>query len=244
MNFEEYAFAILPGWLRGKWAERWIKSFGGYLHALQESAKLAVKARFPTYAPDDALPFIAKERGGLAKLPAESLGAWRTRLLRAWDRWGRAGTIVGLEAELQEYLDATYGAGYSPTIYTNDYVVDNFGGGMSSAADPDQWYSRFWVAFDPAPWIPLVMPFILGGATLGSSLGANELNLIKRIILQFKGAHSLPAEIFIVFSGGAITFASIAAPFTGDVLRIPFAKLLGYPSITLDTFAIGGFFVD
>lgn len=214
----------------------------GYVDAVRLGAIEAVKMRFPKYAPDDALPYIAAERSGLDRYPWQTLPMWRASLLEARPRWLQAGTYPGMIEELERY--------FAPLPTTIEVlrrwdIEDTYGPtAMSSHADPLARWDEVWVVLrSPLPWAPLVLPFTLGPTTLGSTASANDLNRLKRTIRKWKPAEALPAEVYILFSGN-VDFASIGDPFTPgtNALRIPFAKLLGYPGTdTLGGYSLGGY---
>lgn len=108
-SFADYqSTALAPGWLQdestGKPYER---ALGSVKDALVARTKEAVKARFPSVAPPDALGLIASERG-VDRGATESEDNHRGRVAAAWDTWRWAGTPYGL-------LLAFYWAGYRPT---------------------------------------------------------------------------------------------------------------------------------
>lgn len=64
--------------------------------------KQAVKARFPSYAPADALAHIGGDRG-LIQGAAESNTSFATRLRDAWSEWSRAGTALSVLEQLSYF---------------------------------------------------------------------------------------------------------------------------------------------
>jgi hypothetical protein len=107
MPFETYqAETLAPGWLRDPTGSAFLGAFGAVKDSLVTRAKDAVKARFPSMCPEDALALIAAERG-IDRGPTESLASFRERVQAAWDVWRWAGTAYGL-------LLAFYWQGYRP----------------------------------------------------------------------------------------------------------------------------------
>jgi hypothetical protein len=78
--------------------------------ALADRIKLAVLARFPNYAPPDALQALGIERN-LPRGPSETDATYAARLVNAWSTWPWAGTPYGL-------LQALKSAGYANVIIT------------------------------------------------------------------------------------------------------------------------------
>jgi len=96
-TYVQWFTSLLPGPLAGPWGRRWataVGEIGG--DELLADAKVAVKARFPSEAPEDALPLLGADRV-IPGLPGETVAAWRARIAAAWDTWQWAGTRTGLE---------------------------------------------------------------------------------------------------------------------------------------------------
>jgi hypothetical protein len=65
-----------------------------------DGARDAVLARYPSYAPEDALNLVGEGRALRRFPPDEPDAFYRERVRHAWDWWLRAGTKPGMEAEL------------------------------------------------------------------------------------------------------------------------------------------------
>lgn len=89
-------------------------------------AKQAVLARFPDYAPSDALPYIGKDRK-LIQGYAESDANFRVRLRTAWDQWALAGTWAELLFQLY------WSCGFDTA---STWIVQQNGYAYSLSADP------------------------------------------------------------------------------------------------------------
>jgi hypothetical protein len=83
-------------------------ALGDILDGYADLADDATKARFPDYAPSDALPAIASERQ-IFQGYGEGEGQWRGRLRGAWEAWKRAGWHLGM-------LLALYYDGYTDAV--------------------------------------------------------------------------------------------------------------------------------
>lgn len=95
MNYSEMLEKLLPEWAK---SEEHLKLFGV---AIGLSADIVAEQRIvaatagliaATTGPDDALPLVATERGGLSKYPLETYDQWRERLMNAAASWEYAGS--------------------------------------------------------------------------------------------------------------------------------------------------------
>ena len=97
--FAEYQVEVAPFWLRQPNGQRWLESHGLMKDAVVAETKEAVKARFPTYCPPDALTALGVERG-LPRYDTDTDATHRARLLDAWNLWRWGGTAKGILNEL------------------------------------------------------------------------------------------------------------------------------------------------
>jgi hypothetical protein len=109
MSYEEWMEKAQPPWLQNEAGRRWARALGRVLDGAVDGARDAVLARYPSYAPEDALALLGHERG-LERFPGEYPEAYRSRLLNAWEFWRWGGTLRGL----QYWLNA---AGYDVYVY-------------------------------------------------------------------------------------------------------------------------------
>jgi hypothetical protein len=113
-SFRELMELLAPGWLRQPQGLAWMRAFGDVKDSQVGRTKDAVKARFPTHAPRDALEFIGDERG-LPRAPADTNTTFGARLRAAWEKWPKAGTALGILTALRDLG------------YTNTYLVSRLG---------------------------------------------------------------------------------------------------------------------
>jgi hypothetical protein len=202
-GFREYQGRTLaPGWLRdprdiGGAPRSFPEALGLVKDALSARTKEAVKARFPTIAPADALGAIGEERG-IDRGATETEAAYRARLRAAWDQWRWAGTPYGL-------LLAFYYAGYAPSSGrvilqvqkgwqyelrtdfdpavhgADEGLVRTNIGAVSLGGVPQMW-SDFAVLFVP-PILPAWSPTPPADAS-------PEVNTIRTLIWRWKPAHA------------------------------------------------------
>lgn len=192
MNYEEWLLdKALPNWIVGEWGRKWFGVFASVADIAKNATKDAVKARFVKTAPDDAIPFIADdsliERGRL-----ESLGPFKLRLADRWDTHQLGGTANGVVASLAAvHVDPIYTYALGPH--------DGFNG------DGKPYWSRFWVVFDGAHGFTQETWGSGGtwdyGAVWGiSNATPEDIQQLKRLIWFWKSGHSVPVELFILFS--------------------------------------------
>ena len=94
-TFRDMVYAISPSWLRGKTGSRFMYSMAIQFDAIADGAAYAVLARFPSLAPQDALPWIANDRQ-IEQGFQEPQPAWVLRLAQWLDRWAHAGSPWGV----------------------------------------------------------------------------------------------------------------------------------------------------
>jgi hypothetical protein len=149
-QYATYQPAIQPTFEQMTWGQRWGASFGSVKDTIIQETILGVMARFPNFAPLDALGLIGLERG-ITQGPNESVASFIARLVNAWGEWTIGGTYWGLLAQLN-------GAGYT-TAYiaaTNGFVYGPSAG--VTAPDPING-----IAGNPPTWVQLGPYYASGG---------------------------------------------------------------------------------
>ncbi len=187
-DFNEWQLKTLfPGWMQGPLGGGLALALGHLKDAFAQTARQAVKARFPALAPADALPSIGADRL-LERVPFDSDGSYRLRLLAAWDLWAKGGTKTGIE-------DAILNVGYSTVALYDAHTID---------LGPGSW-ARFVVVLlehawgsdgvwgDPPAWGD--------GGTWGSTALLSEVDLILRQVRLWKGAHARCLNVIVPLSG-------------------------------------------
>jgi len=191
-DWREWMYRQSPGFLRNTWGQRFMGVLGLMLDALSEGTQQAVTARFfksKTF-PDDAYPLLGAERS-MPRFPAESLAAYRARVLDAWNAWQQAGTAIGI-------IDQLGKLGFTATIYQNhEWDWDS---------DPANW-SRIWVVITAHPWTndgDWGDPGIWGdGGTWGSNASREEVRSVQNLVRQWKPAHVVVEHVIVVLDGGS-----------------------------------------
>lgn len=104
-----YEIRLLEDWLRDR-APPWfqdapvgpeIEAYGALADEHLEYVATALRARYAELAPEDGLNLLGAERN-FVRYPAESLDAFRQRIIGAWDFWQWAGTEYGLSTALSQ----------------------------------------------------------------------------------------------------------------------------------------------
>jgi hypothetical protein len=104
-----YEIRLLEDWLRDR-APPWfqdapvgpeIEAYGALADEHLEYVATALRARYAELAPEDGLNLLGAERN-FVRYPAESLDAFRQRVIGAWDFWQWAGTEYGMGLALSQ----------------------------------------------------------------------------------------------------------------------------------------------
>ncbi|PZA07751.1 hypothetical protein DNA98_05445 [Meiothermus sp. Pnk-1] len=185
--YRAYQRDLSPPWLQQDWGRQWQEELGGAKDRLVDWLVLAVRARYITAAPDDALALIGQDRR-MPRYPSEGADAYRARLLRAWDWWYRSGTVRGLE-------NAMAILGYTAKIYELFRSIPARWAEFSLTLRPTNPQSvPNWA--DDGIWED-------DGMLWGVQLSADERARILGVVNSLKAAHSVLAYCFYI-TGGAI----------------------------------------
>lgn len=104
-----YEIRLLEDWLRDR-APPWfqdaavgpeIEAYGALADEHLEYVATALRGRYAELAPEDALNLLGAERN-FVRYPAESLDAFRQRIIGAWEFWQWAGTEYGMGLALSQ----------------------------------------------------------------------------------------------------------------------------------------------
>lgn len=99
MAYETSLPASVPPTYRGKWGDRFYRIIGRVIDQGIASVQAAVRARFLSEAPADALPYIAEDLD-MPRYHTDSPGALRLRLEDPWSFWETCGADDGLRTAL------------------------------------------------------------------------------------------------------------------------------------------------
>jgi len=197
--------------------------------AMQERWLHSLIARFPKYAPADALAAIGRDRRVFRGLQ-ESDESYRNRLIRWLDDRKNAGTSIALAERLAEYL------GPLPRIR----IVDNSGNWLTRDPDgtitrqslPGSWnwdgntvaWTRFWVVIYPnGLWTEGQTWNGAGtqawgdqGHTWGSTATPDEISMLRSIIDDWKPKFARCEKIILAFDSASFTPGSAEPDGTWD----------------------------
>jgi hypothetical protein len=191
--WKDYQEELAPPWLRAGDGRAWLRAFGDMKDAAEAQLRDGVKARFPDFAPPDGLGNLAAEKK-LEQGPTETTASFRARLKAAWDVWPWAGTPTGL-------LRALWYAGY-----TNVLLLTGNGGVHSLDANLDvvttlvpdaDMPSGFWNAFR----VIFPQPLPAGWDPTPPDNASDEVNAIRRLVVQWKAGHAVFDGMVVVRSG-------------------------------------------
>jgi hypothetical protein len=198
---------LFTSWLRKKYGTRLAQVFGLTWDGIAEGARQAIRARFFSEAPADALPYIADERG-LFRFPVPALELverFRARIGDARAQWAVSGAPGGI---VKAIFDATY------TAIVHESKKD-------SDTRPNTWdrpnhdvarWAHFWVEipegghdFGTTSWIMGDGTIIGGDLCIGFSKPYSyvkpRLDLLRRLIKKWKQLEMKCDEIIVVLSG-------------------------------------------
>jgi len=102
-NFADTVYFLSPTFLQGYFGSRYMFCMAIMYDALADAASLAVRARFPDCAPDDALPYLAQDRQ-IDRGPNEPRDSYDQRLIQWLDLWRHAGSQPAILQALSSYF--------------------------------------------------------------------------------------------------------------------------------------------
>lgn len=200
MTFLDWQSAhdVRPPWHGGPWGKKWHQSFGLLKDLVADGATQAVRCRWVSVAPDDALAKIGETRGW-PQVPGEAAAEYRARLKLNWYLSEWRGTNRGIIAALNAIglSNVTIREAIDPTWGRNPYGYSD-----------DQKKRHFWVIIDQPH--PFGTDFgslygggsVYGGGTVWGVTGDPRLfALIKEIVRRMRSAHAYCQDIIVILSG-------------------------------------------
>ncbi len=212
-------YRLLPDWLiEGEGERVWYSltlMMDGYLERLYQG----VLARFPEYAPKDALPYLGRDRKIIRGIE-EPDASYVARLLKWLDYHRTRGNPFALMEQIRAYCQADVRV-RTVDRRGNWYTIDrdgtysyklNSGNWNWDAGGLDRW-ARFWVIIYPTaanePWGPaaqwgdptLWTSGLWGkpGATIGTTATVDQVTDVRRIVAEWKPAGTKCEWIVIAF---------------------------------------------
>lgn len=98
-NYRGYQQSTAPTFLAQPYGSAFMYALGYAKDVLLDRLKQSILARFPLYAPVDALSATGFERG-IFRGPNEGQAAYAGRVANAWNAWAFAGTPYGILSQL------------------------------------------------------------------------------------------------------------------------------------------------
>lgn len=194
-RFRVYQPGLYPPWLLEKGAGRdWGEAFGLMKDAFAAAATEAVRARFTSTCPEDALPYKGDD-SQIERMPAESTATYRARLEGRWSAWEASGTDLGPTLQLAAM-------GFSIRVKRNNqWDWDGHPGNVAP------WWARMWVIVDqPNPFV--VGPVCGDGHVCGAGqlcgidgTSADVVQQIVRLTKKWTSSHVQIPAIVVVLSG-------------------------------------------
>lgn len=183
MSYEEWMEKAQPPWLQNEAGRRWARALGHVLDRAVDGAQDAVLARYPSYAPEDALNLVGEGRA-IARFGGELETAYRERLPQAFAFWALAGTLTGVLL----WLDA---AGYDAYVYEHFRDDPSIWAEFSvwlwpkiAAYTTDRWDDGEGVWDDGTPW--------------DYALASTELSRIPALLREVKPAHARVRRVYYI----------------------------------------------
>jgi len=222
-QIRKIARKLLPSWLQDGDGEKVV-----YLLAATKDGRLeweteAVAARWPEYAPDDALPKLGRERR-ILRGPDEARASYETRLKGWIPAHKRRGHAFGILEQLDGYLQPHVCRFRLITNTGMWYTRDSDDSESWLRANPTNWdwdgssssWWRFWVIIYPPADGSLWARTKWGqgnwgsGGTLGSTATREQVQTIRSLVREWMPAHAMCMNIIIAFDWS--DFAPTAAP--------------------------------
>jgi hypothetical protein len=228
-NFRDLGDAISPTYLNGPNGARYRYSIAVMYDALSDGFAYAVRARFPSISPPDAIQFIELDRVILQGF-AESNSSYRARVTQWLDQWGFAGLPTGILLAMLGYLlpsmppirtvDNTsnwnqYAANASPfpppaTMPTPPtYLSGGFNWQWDSAGPPFGFgplWARLWVIIDSSAG-PFAVPTAKWNTTIHWNDGtcwswagsSGQASALTTLASQWRAAHVLVVNVIVSY---------------------------------------------
>lgn len=202
------------------------------LDALSQRQSMGTAAKFPSYAPADALPLIGRDRL-IIRGPDESQANYELRLQRYLDDHRVRGNPWALMEQVRGYLSPHAVRCRTVDEHGNWRTIDRDGTRTVNKATAWNWdgspltqaWGRFWLIIQPTiggePWTPgpdWGDPTLWGGAwgtpgyTWGSTATPNEVSAIRSLVKVWKRAGVKCPYVLIVFNDTALAPTLMAPP--------------------------------
>lgn len=224
--FRTSQYSLLPSWLTNGEGELLAYSLGLVMDCWMERLRLGIKARFPEYAPDDALNALGRDRKIIRGIN-EPRAAYAARLLRWLDDHKVRGTPFALMEQIRAYCQADV------MVRTVDrrgnwFTIDRDGVRAYSlnAANWD-WdggslanWARFWLIIYPTaeglPWTRVenwgTWPWGNATKSIGLSADLDQIASVRQILKDWKPAGTVCEWVIVAYDDASFSPAGSTAP--------------------------------
>ncbi len=233
-TYVEFRKKLLPPWLDGPWGRAWQTALGQAWDAEWDNMRDAAKVGWPQYAPADGLGVLGSERQleriyPSTNLTGETEDQYRLRLKRAWGEWGAplptpAGAWGAPEVQRYGLPQGIWEKGGTPAGHKDAFGwtgltnVKVFRQHEWSFPLPlvgpyyQQWQQK-WSTFYVVVLKPHNFTLRLWGVgtwgttgwpTWGTNATVQEVDLLKRLVVQFSSGHSTCAAIVLQLGTGLL----------------------------------------
>lgn len=183
----DHQLSLCPPWLLERYGEALQLVLGLAKDAIAEGAREAVVQRFVRHCAADALKHHGSERQ-IFRAPGESLEAYRTRLIQAWEAWSKAGTAAGILLQLE------------PAGVTNATITE---GASIDPAVTSSWAKWYLTAHEPHPFTPPITygsGHVYGDEALYGFGDDHAIAYVRAVIRKWQPAHVLCTGVLVEFS--------------------------------------------
>jgi len=192
-------------------------------------ADQAAKTGFPELAPEDALPYIGRDRG-ILRGPLEPAPGYRRRLLLWLEAWRGAGVGRAMLDQIAAYLTPNVARlriwTQAGVVYTREpdgsFVIER------AASDAWNWdnqtsqWARFWLVIYSVGGVPWSRSPVWGSpghtwgeaptTSRGSTAKVSEVQSIRSIVDEWKPALSQCRQIIVSFAADAFAPSDASPP--------------------------------
>jgi hypothetical protein len=211
MRFRRAFYRLAPRWLTSGEGELVWYSIGIMLDGMAQRFDDSLRARMPTYAPDDALSYLGRDRK-IRRGLSEPRETYASRLIQYLDFLRYQGNPYALMDQLHAFIGKT-GVVIRTVDRRGNWYTRNADGTRSYVLNASNWlwdelpesqWSRFWVVIFGAwesQWVPAT------GARTGTTTATiEEIAGVRAIIRDWKPAGTTCEWILITSADPAITY--------------------------------------
>ena len=242
--FRRAFYKLAPSWLTSGEGELVWYSLGVMMDAFAERARQGLLARFPEYAPADALPLMSRDRR-IIRGRNESDEAFAARVLTWLDDHRTRGNPFALMRQIRAYCGVPMRT-RTVDCRGNWYTIEADGttsvalqrGNWDWDGEGDARWSRFWVVLYPPSTLWTAGPNwgdvdLWGGAwgtdgyTWGTTATPDDVASVRAIVRDWKPAGTRCERIIIAFDDTKFDPTSSGVPPMPDGTWGTNAKLVG-----------------